>query len=251
MTVNNPFDLTERDESILTDLYFCRILSTQQIAYRYFNTEATAKRKLHRLKDEKGVVIPRTAKKGLTVWMLNKKAFEREIEILRREGESYREWPKHRAIPHLVDTNDIYMEIAEEMSRFLGEPPEGWDWRNEAQAWTRYNHGGESGRVHQPDAEVHFADSIYFLERQTRRARKTAEQIEEKLEGHRRYIRRLRSQGNDSEIEILFACDEERDMDYALQAAEKLGLGMTAGETEQIAEHLIEKAKAARPAKTA
>ncbi len=249
MSIN--FDLTDRDEAMVTDLYFARLLSTAQIAKRYFNTEATAKRKLHRLKEEKGVVIPRTPKKGLTVWMLTKRAFEREVEILRRRNEPYRDWPKPRAIPHIVDTNDIYMEIAEHLSRVLGDPPEAWGWKNEAQAWTRYDHGGERGLVHRPDAEIHFTDSIHFLERQTHRARKTREQIGEKLEGYRRYIRRLRSLGNEGEVEILFACDEERDMDYALDAAEKHGLGMTAGDTEQIAEHLRDKAEAAVPATTA
>lgn len=251
MTATDPFNLPERTEQILTDLYFARLLSTEQIAKRYFNTEATAHRTLHRLHTEKGVVIPRTPKKGLTVWMLNKSAFEREVQILRREGEPYRKWPKPRAIPHLADTNDVYLDIVDEMNRVLGELPDGWDWRNEAQAWTRYNHGGERGWVHQPDAEIHFAGNIYFLERQTHRARKTADQIAEKLEGYRRYTKRLRDQDTEGELEIVFACDEERDMDYALEAAEKYGLGMTAGDVEQIVEHLLGKAKATRPAKTA
>lgn len=249
MSIN--FNLTDRDEAILTDLYFARLLSTEQIAQRYFNTKATAKRHMHRLKDEKDVVIPNTPKKGLTVWMLSKRAFEREVEILHREGEPYREWPKPRAIPHIVDTNDIYMEIAAHLSRVLGELPEGWDWKNEAQAWTRYNHGSEHGLVHRPDAEVHFAGNIYFLERQTHRARKTREKIAEKLEGYQSYIRRLRSLSNEGELEVLFACDVERDMGYAQEAATKYGLAMTAGDGEQIADHLRDKAEAVVPAKTA
>lgn len=251
MTVNNPFDLPERYEGILTDLYFTRLLSTEQIARRYFNTKATAKSKLHKLKREKGVVIPRTTQKGLTVWMLNKSAFEREAQILGREGEPYRKWPKPRAIPHLVDTNDLYLEIVDDLNEMLGELPEGWDWRNEAQAWRRYDHGGKHGWVHQPDAEIHFAGHIFFIERQTERARKTYDKIEEKLEGYSRYIKRLRNRGIEGEIEILFACDEERDMDYALEAAEKYGLGMTAGDTKQIADHLREQAQATEVVETA
>lgn len=251
MSTSLNLQLTDRDEAILTDLYFTRLQSTEQIARRYFKTFATAKRKLHSLKKEKGVVIPRTPQKGLTVWTLNKRAFERELQILRREGEPYREWPKPRAIPHLVDTNDIYIEIADDLTRILGDLPEGWDWKNEAQAWRRYDYGGVSGRVHQPDAEIRFAGNIYFLERQTHRARKTAEKIEEKLEGYQRYRKLLKSSGQDGELEVVFACDAERDMDYALEAAKKYGVAMTAGTTGDIAEHLLDKAKAATEAKRA
>lgn len=242
--------LTDRDEGIVTSLYFTRLQSTQQIADRFFNCYGTAKRRMYELKNDKGVVMPRTPKKGLTVWTLTRRAFNREVEALKREGEPYREWPKPRAIPHLVDTNDIYVEIADAMDEELGEFPE-WEWKNEAQAWTRYKQGGEKGRVHQPDAEISFGGNVYFLERQTHRARKTEEQIDEKLENYRRYIKRLRSLGHQGELEVLFACDVRRDMEYVETAAAKYGLAMTAGKPGQIASHLLQKAKALPPAQPA
>lgn len=233
--------LTERDEEILTDLYFTRLLSTRQIERRYFNTYATTKKRMYELRG-KGLIEPATPFSGLTVWTLTRPCFSQEVEYHQREGaDHYRGWPKPKAIPHIVDTNDVYMEIGDDLNRVLGEYPE-WEWKDEPRAWRRYNHGSES-RVHRPDAEIRFGANRYFLERQTERARKTSEKIEEKLEGYRRYTRLLRSSGHEGELEVLFACDAERDMDYALKAAEKYGLAMTAGYTSQIAGHLVEKAE--------
>lgn len=245
MAANSQFNLTDRDEAILTDLYFTRILSTQQIADKYFNTHSSAKRRMSELKNpELGMVARRNPYKGTTIWMLTRKAFTREVEDLHHEGEPYRDWPKPHSIPHFLDTNDVFIDISEEMNEVLGEHP-AWQWKNEPRAREPFK-DGEGRCVHQPDAEIAFGGNRYFLERQTERSRKTYQKIDERLDDYRRYIRRQRREGFEGEMEVLFACDEERDMKYATTAAERHGVYMTPGKPGLIAEHIVSKARATK-----
>lgn len=242
MAVNSQLNLTDRDERILTDLYFCRILSTEQIAGKYFNTYNTAKRRMADLKNELEMVARRNPWEGTTIWMLTRRAFDREIETLHREGERYRDWPKQLALRHFLDTNDVFIDISEEMDEVLGEHP-AWEWKDEPHAREAFKDGQGKG-VHRPDAEISFGGNRYFLERQTKRARKTSKDLDQKLDTYRRYIRRQRRDGVEGELEVLYACDEERDMKYAQEAGDRHGIEMTAGKPGMIAEHLVGKARA-------
>ncbi len=230
--------LTERDEEILTDLYFTRLLSTEQIQARYFNAKNTAKSRLYDIEKMK-YIEPRTPYKGLTVWMLTKPAFEREVEDLRREHERYKGWPKPRAIPHFVDTNDVYIGIADKLNWMVGEHP-AWEWKDQARITQQRGKLGQQRNEKVPDAEITFPGRCYLLERQTERAKAKKSEIEQKVEGHRRHVRRLDEDA--TKVEVLFACDVERYMDYALEAANELQVAVTAGTPEQIIEYLLEKA---------
>lgn len=241
MTASSQPNLTDRDEKVLTDLYFCRILSTEQIAAKYFNHYNTAKSRLAVVKDM-DMITRRNPWQGTTIWMLTRRAFDREIEALGCEGERYRDWPKQMAIGHFLDTNDVFIDISEEMDEVLGEHP-AWEWKNEPRAREAFKDAEGKG-VHRPDAEIAFADNRYFLERQTSRARKTAKDLDKKLETYRRYIRRQRREGFEGEMEVLYACDEERDMKHAKNAADHHGVQMTAGKPGLIAEHLVSNARA-------
>lgn len=234
--------LTPRDDEILTDLYFTRILSTRQIAAKHFNSLGSATRRMHDLK-KMGMVTHWNPWKGFVLWTLTRKAFAREIEALRRKDETHKGFPKPRIAPHFIDTNDVFIELSPKLDRMLSEHP-AWEWKDEARMPKRGRGSGSTPYEKQPDAEIVFCGNRYFLERQTSRARATRGEIEEKIEGHRRYIHRLREPTG--EIEVLFACDEERDMDYAYDAAQKHQVKMTSGSPEQIVEHLEEKARAHR-----
>lgn len=253
MATMRQMDLSDRDEAILTDLYFTRILSTQQIATKYFNTYNSAKARLAELKDDLWI-IRRNPYKGTTIWLLTRPAFEREVEDLHREGERYRDWPKAHSIPHFLDTNDVFIDISEELDGILGERPTynrmgerpAWNWKQEPLAREAFKDGEGKG-VHQPDAEITFAGNRYFIERQTERARKTAQQIDNKInDDYRRYIRRQKREGAEGEMEVLYACDKERDMRYADAAGERLGVAVTTGSPDYIAEYIVGKAMEAR-----
>lgn len=244
MATMRQMDLSHRDEAILTDLYFTRVLSTQQIAAKYFNAYNTAKARLAELAGDLWI-IRRNPYKGTTIWTLTRPAFEREVEDLHREGERYREWPKPKAIPHFLDTNDVFIDISEELDGILGQRP-AWDWKQEPRAWEAFKDGEGKG-VHRPDAEISFAGNRYFIERQTERARKTAKQIDNKInDDYRRYIRRQRREGVEGELEVLYACDEERDMRYADAAGERHGVEVITGKPDYIAEYIAGKAMEAR-----
>lgn len=231
--------LEPRDDLILTDLYFTRILSTDQIAAKHFNSKGSATRRMNDLK-KMGMVAHWNPWKGLVLWTLTRRAFVREVEALRREDEVHKPFPKPRIIRHFIDTNDVFIELSQKLDRILGEHP-AWEWKDEARMKDR---GGTTGKKHDeklPDAEITFFGDRYFLERQTERKRATRQEIDDKVTGHRRYLQRLGE--STGAIELLFACDEDRDMDYALEAAQEQQVAMTAGTPQQIVEHLTEKAE--------
>ncbi len=235
--------LTPRDDLILTDLYFARILSTEQIAAKHFHTKGSASRRMNDLK-KMGMVAHWNPWTGLVLWTLTRRAFAREVESLGREDEIFKGFPKPKIIRHLVATNDVFVELSRKLDRTLGEHP-AWEWQDEARMPKRGGGGGKTPNENQPDAEIVFSGNRYFLERQTERARATRQQIRDKVAGHRRYLRRLGEPTG--EVELLFACDEDRDMDYALEAAQDQQVAMTAGTPEQIIEHLTDKARAHKP----
>jgi hypothetical protein len=169
--------------------------------------------------------------------MLAKGAFRREAEDLRRYGETYPGWPKGR-VPHLLDTNDLYVRVAGELDAILGPHP-AWEWRDERRAHDEYRIGGSTVK-HQPDAEVRLATGhVFFVERQTERARETAGAIREKVARHAARADHLGKRG---EARILFACDTGRDVGYALDAARSSGLPVFAGCVDEAASYLADEA---------
>jgi hypothetical protein len=194
---------------------------------------------------------------GRTVWMLSRSAFRREADDLRRYDEPYPGWLKGRT-QHLLDTNDLYFGIAGELDEILGggagPDPASWTWLSERRAFDRYPAPGAGAtrriRVHQPDAEILFADRLFVVERQTARARETREAIRAKLERHRERATHLAARARHGEGPalrpcLLFACDEARDARYALEEARTLpGCPETfAGSLEAAAAHVVEAAQ--------
>lgn len=235
--------LTERDNAILLDLYFTRILSTKQIALLYFKTEATAKKRLYELRRLKGVVEPMTPETGLTVWTLTKPAFLREAEFVYPE-DRYRGFPEVRFIRHMLDANDLYVGLRKDLDRLFGEHPV-WQWTDEGRLLSQQGHRVAAARTKrkktQPDAELTFADNRYFIERETKRSKATGQELEEKVKNYRRYLDR--QQDSAKELEVVFACDVRRDMDHVLEAAEKHDVNLTAGTVEDVTGYLLQQAK--------
>lgn len=290
MTENNrkkkrrfAFTPTARDEAIFTDLYFARILVTEQIAARFWPragsvyfpsldrasadpglkggkrdgsrllpmspSVSSALRRLQKLREEQLLVSrdhTRPGGKPTRMWMLSKAAFRREAKGLGHHDEPYPGWPKKRAdgspgkLDHLLDTNDLYVAVAGELDDVLGPHP-AWEWREERLASENYKRSWESKtRRHQPDAEVDFRGRLFFVERQTRRAKETYEAIAEKVEAH---ARRADFVGARASAKIVFACDEKRDVGYALEAARAGGPPLFAGTVDEAAVALAEEAQ--------
>lgn len=241
--------LTKRDKAILTDLYFTRILSTEQIARLYFPSYISAKKRLYELRRLKGVVEPMTPESGRTLWTLTKPAFWREAEFVYPD-DRYRSFPEERYIPHMLDANDIYVGIRHEFDRLLGEYP-AWQWADEARMVLENNAKGNASRgsskKNQPDAVLTFDVNHYFIERQTHRARKTKEELDKKVDGYRRYFSRLGEP--EGEREVIFACDVQRDMENVLESAEKHDVDLSAGTVEDVTGYLIKQAKKAKSAR--
>lgn len=241
--------LTERDEAILTDLYFTRMLSTQQIAWLYFPSYASAKQRLYQLRRYKGVIEPMTPETDLTVWTLTKPAFWRAAEFVYPD-DRYRGFPEIRYIPHMLDANDIYVGLRKDLDRVLGEQP-AWQWIDEARMELEHGSRGRASRTNtkkkQPDAELAFEGNRYFIERQTHRSRKTKEELDEKVDGYRRYFSRLGEP--EGAREVVFATDVQRDRDNVLDSAEKHDIDLSAGTVEEVTDYLIEQAKEAASAR--
>lgn len=241
--------LTDRDNAILLDLYFTRILSTKQIALLYFKSEATAKRRLYDLANIKGVIEPLTPKTGITVWTLTKPAFWRAAEFVYPD-DRYRGFPEIRYIPHMLDANDIYVGLRKDLDRLLGENP-AWQWIDEARMVLEQGAKSKAlpgiTKKKQPDAELAFEDDRYFIERQTQRSRKTKKELDEKVDGYRRYFSRLGEP--EGTREVIFATDVQRDRDHVLESAEKHDIDLSAGTVEEVTEYLIKQAKEAPSAK--
>ena len=240
--------LTDRDNAILLDLYFTRILSTKQIALLYFPSEAAAKKRLYLLANLKGVIEPITVESGLTVWTLTKPAFWRAAEFVYPD-DRYRGFPEERFIPHMLDANDLYVALRKDLDRIFGEHP-AWEWSDETRLiWLRSsgsNERSKRAKKNQPDAELTFAGNRYFIERQTIRSHASAKELDEKVDRYRRYFSRIEQPAG--ELEVIFACEKSHVKDNVLESAEKYDIDLSAGTVQQVADYLIEQAEEAAPA---
>lgn len=256
--------LTNRDEAVLRDLYFTRILSQEQVAARFWPearsvyfpasdpartarggkrypmprvpSPQSAERRLRSLVAHNHLVPPREHD-GVLLYLLSKSAFRREAEDLYRDDERYRTWPKSR-IPHYLDTNDVYIALAGELDAILGGPYPNWEWRDEARAHIEYKYAGEHHK-HQPDAEIHFAEQVFFVERQTRRSREPRPTFDDKMAGYATHIDYLNMDGR---AQVLFACDTERDMNHAREAADAYGVPTFVGDVAEVVDHVSQAA---------
>jgi hypothetical protein len=119
--------------------------------------------------------------------------------------------------------------------RLVGDYP-AWRWINEGRAYFRYELGGRC-LVHQPDAKLHLPDHLFFLERQSGRARYGARTIREKVAAYGLYVDRvLRPDG--VRVEVLFACDLEREKRAAVEVGYEHGAEVVASSVRGIAVHL-------------
>lgn len=225
--------ITPRDNEVLDDLYFCRFLSTLQIADLRFPSFESARVRLYALM-RKGQIVNQIHRPNLVLWRLSKAGFERQRVSLDREKEPAPDFLSGLKVDHYLETNDLYVELAPRLERILGAYP-AWEWRSEGRSHRRYEIGG-TRRAHQPDAEIWLSGGLYFFERQTKRARYTRETIRDKISTHKTYIERVLRP--EVPVEILFACDLERERHAAVEAGRELGVAIVASGVKGIATYL-------------
>lgn len=225
--------VTPRDDRTFEDLYFCRFLSTQQVAALRFPSLETARVRLYALM-RKGWLVNQVHRPNLVLWRLSRDGFERQRASLDRGKEPTPDFFAGQKVDHYVEANDLYAKVAPRLERALGPYP-AWEWRNEGRSFRRYELAGRRF-AHQPDAEILLPGRLFFFERQSRRARYGQRQIREKVAAYAIYADRVLGPGVG--VEILFACDLERERRAAVEAGHEFGLDVAASTVKGIAAHL-------------
>ena len=226
--------ITSRDAEVLQDLYFCRFLSTQQVAALRFPSFESSRVRLYSLM-RKGWVVNQIHGSNLILWRLSREGFERQQGSLDREKEQTPDFFQGPKVRHYLEANDVYCEVAPKLEVALGPYPM-WQWRNEGRAFQRYELGGRR-LVHQPDAEILLPNGLFFLERQSSRARYGSKTIHEKVAAYGLYFDRV-LRLEEVRVEVLFAADLERERRAAVKAGYEYGVEVVASSARGIATHL-------------
>jgi hypothetical protein len=225
---------TPRDERVFEDLFWTRFLSTDQIAELRFPSVESARVRMYALM-RKGWVVNQILAPKEILWRLSRGGFERVRTSLDRDKEPIPDFFSGQKLCHYVESNDLYVRAAPGLERALGGYP-AWGWINEGRSHRRYELGGRR-LVHQPDAEIRLPGHLFFLERQSGRARYGARTIREKVAAYGLYVDRvLRPEG--VRVEVLFACDLEREKRAAVEAGYEHGVEVVASSVRGIANHL-------------
>lgn len=252
--------LKRRDEALFADLYLTRYLTTPQIAELYFLMEdpndpaseptipspGAAERRLYRLANLGWLANHSGLRTSLgntyKLWVLSEEAFHREREEFADSKEQkIPAAPKIGRLDHLVHTNDLYVACAPTLRFLLGEPDsdgsESWTWRYEGKVPREITTRGEPRKL-RPDAEIKIADTLFFVEYQTRESHVTVEKMQDKATNYAHYVANVLRVEPD-QAQLLLVTDQPRIADGTLARARRDGLRATAGTPSQINEHLI------------
>jgi hypothetical protein len=232
--------ITERDDDIFTDLFFCGAMSEPQIARGYFTSSSRAHNRLYELK-RKGYLDNARVHPAPMLWYLTRAGRERQAELLGVEPGDFEAAPTARPsrVHHLIDTVELYVMLRPGLDESLGPYPS-WSWRSEKAAREDYVHAGEEYH-HQPDAHLELPGCLFIVERQTRRARSGPVVLDEKVRNHRRYVQNVLQRAG--ETDVLFACDERRDAEAVRRAGERYGVSVIAGSPTGIVRHVLDTAQ--------
>lgn len=239
--------VTDRDETTMTTLYALTIASIEQLAKAHFPSVDSARKRMGELFKngyvEKTTFVPRNSTKSIGLWYLKPRPYRREAKNAGRPEETYPEFPKR--MNHHLKTNDLFADICKPLSSIFDEElAEGsnWLWKNESHASLRYEYAGRT-RGHQPDAEIHFPDGrLFCIERQTRESRETQQVFRDKVEGFYTYTQYMGFE--EKQAKLVFACDDQRDQDYADKAMQDYkDLPGVVTDPSDAAQYIVEHAK--------
>ena len=241
---------TPRDGRIMLALFFCRYLTTNQIALMFFDKNATARRRLWQLKN-KGYIVSRiitTVKptdeaqgKTEAVWHLSKEAFEMYAYSLGLdEGPgAYKYVPKQlddKGTRHHVRTNELYVAAKADLEEYIGDYPD-WAWIHEKKAHDAYDYQGRRHK-HQPDAHVCFFGHTFIIERQTKESKVKPKDIDDKVRDHALWAQKRTD--HPDKVEVIFATEDERIAEVALAAGKRYSIYVVAGTVDVAADYLYQ-----------
>lgn len=210
----------ERDWKAAGHLYDTRALSTQQIADLCFEGRFhAAQARLYLLR--KGGFLKNSTGHGKVgcVWELSKETFAALAGYDR-----FRKYPGPLGpsqVAHLIETNELYVSLFPLLQEIAGVYEEDWSWSAEPRCHREYalEAEGKGARyVLKPDAEIELFGHVYFLERQTKRAKERPEKLYDKTVYYHRYANSPERKSDPREMTLLWACDEERDARAVLEA---------------------------------
>ncbi len=237
---------TPRDQRIFEALFFCRYLSTKQIAELFFGSESRARARLSELEMKRYISrrsmyvrLPASMEDRVaveTVWYLTKEAFD---AVATTHGHDEKYTPKQLLddkARHYVRAAEVYVATKDRLDFHLGPHP-AWEWRHEK----RVEYVGEYENVtyyHRPDAHVLIEDHTYILERQTPESKVGRKKVDKKIADHKLYV----DLKLDSPAEVLFACEDKAIAQAAERAGRKYGLRVVGKHVEGIADYLYNSA---------
>lgn len=244
--------ITPRDGQILQALFFCRYLTTNQIALMFFNSAGRARTRLYQLADKRYIVgrilwtsVPTKDNPGKQecVWHLTKEAFDMYAHSLGLDSGpgAYKYAHKQlneKGTRHHVRTNEVYVVARADLEENVGDYPD-WTWFHEKKAHDDYQSRGDEHK-HQPDAHVCFFDHTFIIERQTKESKVKPKDIDDKVSGHALWAQKRTD--HPDKVEVVFACDEERVAEAALAAGKRYGIYVVAGSVEAAADYLYQSA---------
>ncbi len=233
--------ITRRDQKIFEALFFCRYLSTKQIAALFFGSAGRARARLSELYD-KGYVTPRSMyvrdpswevrAAPQSVWHLTREGFGSVVENLGLDEDYTPKQLLPERARHYVLANEVYVAARDGLDDELDPYPE-WEWRHEKRALYEGEYENV-GYVHNPDAHVVFRGHTFIVERQTAESKVGPKAIYKKVADHRLYAN-LRLGGS---AEVLFACDDPNVARQAERAGEEYGIRVIGGDVARVADYL-------------
>lgn len=240
--------VTPKDNEIFQTLFFARYLTTNQLASLFYNSAGRARTRLYQLANKKYLesrvlyTVPYTKHshgKRETVWHLSKEAFEMVAGDLEIEADYTPKQLGEKRTRDCLKANEVFVVAKPLLEEELGEYPS-WEWRHEKRAYDYYWYR-EDPQHHRPDAQVLFCDHLFIIERQTRESHVTREEIYDKVSGHRLYVT-IELRKDLDEVEVLFACDDERVAEIARRAGEHYGISVRAYSPYKTADYLYNRA---------
>lgn len=249
-TIGRKGVINERDARIFTDLYLTSCLSTEQAARLHFSNDkgepspSAAERKLYRMLHREWVEshsVNTPQGNRWKVWTLTRDAWRREHRDLTRGPEREPDVlvPRPGHLEHYISTNDLYARAAPLLRHYLGEPDardgEGWRWRNEYRCEHEVSLGSGERKI-EPDAELALLGETLYLENQTHRSHASTERMTQKVEDYAVFFRHVLKDPENNQLLVLTG---ESAIVRAVEArGEELGILVTAGIAQKLAEHV-------------
>ena len=267
--------ITARDLELMRALAFCPLLTADQVFRldlpgpdrstvraaetraehrvdvppRGYTKKERARKQLYRL-ENKGYLTKHKSGPGYpTMWRLSYEGYKsivtRQLRLEDVYGIKlpYNDYePDPTRAHHYTTLSDIFVAVQPLLTDLFGELPN-WDWWSERRAFHSYDRGSHGGGRYMPDAEIHIDGIPLIIERQTKDARKTAEDIHKKVVDHTTYHTRSqhgRPALRKDQFHILFACDLPRDAEAARQAGEAQGVQLFADSPHLAIQYIYE-----------